>query len=99
MERVRDRLRKKYRVTKMIFVRGEVRCSGGAAGSGCVCASSSRASCSRPWADSEFEEDAEDEEAEITVIEAEVPEDAEGPGESEAIIPEETSKAETEIEK
>ena len=43
--------------------------------------------------------DAEEEEAEITVIESEVPADAEGPGESEAVIPEETSKAETEAEK
>jgi hypothetical protein len=42
---------------------------------------------------------AEDEEAEITVIEAEVPADAEGTGESEAVVPEETTKAETEIEK
>ena len=43
--------------------------------------------------------DAEEEEAEITVIEAEVPADAEGPGESEAVIPEETTTAETVIEK
>lgn len=43
-------------------------------------------------------EDAEEEEAEITVIEAEVPEDSEGPGESAAVIPEETTKAETVIE-
>jgi hypothetical protein len=44
------------------------------------------------------DKDAEDDEAEITVIEAEVPEDAEGPGESAAVIPEETTKAETVIE-
>jgi hypothetical protein len=42
-------------------------------------------------------EDAEDE-AEITVIESEVPEDAEGPGESAAEKPEEEVKAETIIE-
>jgi hypothetical protein len=40
-------------------------------------------------------EAAEDEEAEITVIEAEVPEDAEGPGESAAEVPEQPVKAET----
>jgi hypothetical protein len=42
---------------------------------------------------------AEEEEAEITIIEAEVPADAEGPGESEAVIPEETTTAETVVEK
>ena len=40
-------------------------------------------------------EDAEDEEAEITVIESEVPADADGPGESAAETPEEPVKAET----
>lgn len=51
-------------------------------------------------ADSKPEDkDAEEDEAEITVIEAEVPADAEGPGESEAAIPEETTTAETVIEK
>ena len=45
------------------------------------------------------DKDAEDDEAEITVIEAEVPADAEGPGESDAAIPEETTTAETVIEK
>jgi len=62
LERVKDKLRKKYRATNMIFVRGEVRCSG--AGSGCVCASSSRASCSRPSADSEVEDEGEDDDDE-----------------------------------
>ena len=50
-------------------------------------------------ADSKSEDkDTEDDEAEITVIEAEVPENAEGPGEIAAVIPEETTKAETVIE-
>lgn len=42
-------------------------------------------------------EAAENEEAEITVIEAEVPEDSEGPGESAVETPEESVKAETVI--
>lgn len=47
--------------------------------------------------DTKDEDDAEDE-AEITVIESEVPEDAEGPGESDAEKPAEEVKAETIIE-
>ena len=43
-------------------------------------------------------EDAEDEEAEITVIESEVPADAEGPGESAAETPQEPVKAEMTVE-
>jgi hypothetical protein len=51
---------------------------------------------SKPTTDVKPEsEGAEDEEAEITVIEAEVPEDSEGPGESAAEIPEQPVKAET----
>jgi hypothetical protein len=45
------------------------------------------------------DKDAEEEEAEITIIEAEVPADVEGPGESDAVIPEETTAAETVAEK
>jgi hypothetical protein len=57
--RVSVRLRKKYRATKMIFFRVEVRCSG--AGSGCCCcASSSRASYSRSSSASEDEDEDED---------------------------------------
>lgn len=44
--------------------------------------------------DAEGEQE-EEEDAEVTVIEAEVPEDAEGPGESGATKPEEETKAET----